>query len=82
MSGQISVKCDKCGFTTNLPYLVKPNEFIRGGGIMECYLIHGATMDIAKDGKWWLYDEHGEGIQGADSIVELVSIFGERDKEI
>ena len=78
MCGQIEVKCDKCGFTTILPYLVKPAEFVRGGGILEYLLTNGATLGHAVDNKWWLYDERGEGLEGADTIAELISILGER----
>ena len=82
MYGQIEVKCCKCGFTTNIPYFIKPDEFVRGCDILEGqYKRAERKLDIrlASDGKWWLYDEHGGGQFSGKTIAELIGNIGKRD---
>ena len=82
MIGRIEVKCSKCGYTTAIPYLRKPDEFIRGCEILEATLLRTESkLNIGKavDGNWWIWDEEGEGYISGTTIAELISKLGERE---
>ena len=82
MFGQIKVKCDKCGHTTNIPYLKKPDEFVRGCDILEALLSRAGddlNIGVDSDGQWWVWDEELEGYATGATIAELISKLGERE---